>query len=72
MDDSLNCWPCLLKWDCLVLTARNKAQCGIFQEQLDQLKLVERGFCSEYLVLADMPESIRIGKRKSEFKLKNN
>ena len=47
------------KWDCLVLTARNAAQCQIYKQQLARLDLSE--FCAEWIVLADSPENVRIG-----------
>ncbi|KAL7076335.1 hypothetical protein ACQ4LE_004301 [Meloidogyne hapla] len=49
------------KWDCLLLTARNEKQRNIFIQQLEHLRLKERNFCKEYIVLADKPEGIRIG-----------
>nr|CAD2194298.1 unnamed protein product [Meloidogyne enterolobii] len=49
------------KWDCLLLTARNEKQRNIFLQQLQHLRLKERNFCKEYIVLADKPEGVRIG-----------
>jgi len=52
------------KWDCILLTARNEKQRNIFLQQLQHLRLKERNFCKEYIVLADKPEGVRIGKFK--------
>ncbi|KAF7632336.1 hypothetical protein Mgra_00008261 [Meloidogyne graminicola] len=55
------------QWDCILLTARNKKQKQIFNQQLKNLQLKERNFCKEYFVLADEPEGVKIGSGGATF-----
>uniref|UniRef100_A0A914H395 L-fucokinase domain-containing protein n=1 Tax=Globodera rostochiensis TaxID=31243 RepID=A0A914H395_GLORO len=49
------------KWDLVVLTARNAGQKQLFELELRRLRLAERNFCAQIIVLEDSPRNAKIG-----------